>query len=186
MESKEQMNPASGCSSRKVSRSDGEVVISRTSTPPRASCSRLGPRLTCSSTGGLRSRPASSSSPARSIYASAAATVSNSAPRDRWSDDDVLRPVPRGSAAVAAGLEQRGKRRRGPVTTVTFEEKGGQTLLSLREVYPSREALDQVIASGSTGAYPEQFEELDRLLAGRGGRAHVGVSDRGSTSGTTG
>ena len=30
----------------------------------------------------------------------------------------------------------------GAVTTVTFEEKGGKTLLVLHELYPSKEALD--------------------------------------------
>ena len=39
----------------------------------------------------------------------------------------------------------------GAVTTVTFEEKGGKTLLVLHELYPSKEALDAAIASGSTG-----------------------------------
>ncbi|HET6341058.1 MAG TPA: SRPBCC family protein [Gemmatimonadota bacterium] len=54
----------------------------------------------------------------------------------------------------------------GPVSTVTFEEKDGRTLLVLRELYPSRQALDDAIASGSTGtsAAPEQFELLDELL----------------------
>ena len=52
----------------------------------------------------------------------------------------------------------------GPVTTVTLEETNGSTLLVLRDLYPSKEALDEAIASGSTSAYPEQFEELDRLL----------------------
>ena len=54
----------------------------------------------------------------------------------------------------------------GPVTTVTFEEKGDQTLLVLHELYPSKQALDDAIASGSTGtsAANEQFEELDKLL----------------------
>src|ERR1051325_4607986 len=33
----------------------------------------------------------------------------------------------------------------GVVTTVTFEEKGGKTLLVLRELYPSKEALDEAI-----------------------------------------
>ena len=53
-----------------------------------------------------------------------------------------------------------------PVPTVTFEEKGGQTLLVLRELYPSKQALDDAIASGSTGtsAAAEQFEALDELL----------------------
>ncbi len=55
----------------------------------------------------------------------------------------------------------------GPMTTVTFEEKGDQTLLVLRELYPSKQALDEAIASGSTGtsAAGEQFEQLDIVLA---------------------
>jgi uncharacterized protein YndB with AHSA1/START domain len=54
----------------------------------------------------------------------------------------------------------------GPVTTVTFEEKGDTTLLVLRELYPSKEALDEAIASGSTATSgaSEQFEQLDELL----------------------
>lgn len=52
----------------------------------------------------------------------------------------------------------------GAVTTVTFEEKDGKTLLVLHDLYPSKEALDAAIASGSTGGWPEQFEELDKLL----------------------
>ena len=52
----------------------------------------------------------------------------------------------------------------GQVTTVTFEERGGQTLLIVHDLYSSKEALDEAIASGSTGALPEQFEQLDELL----------------------
>ena len=51
----------------------------------------------------------------------------------------------------------------GAVTTVTFEEKGGKTLLVLHELYPSKEALDEAIA-GMEGGMPEQFEQLDELL----------------------
>ena len=53
----------------------------------------------------------------------------------------------------------------GSVTTVTFSEKNGRTLLVLSDLYPSAAALDAAIASGSTGAYPEQFEELDLVLS---------------------
>lgn len=53
----------------------------------------------------------------------------------------------------------------GSVTTATFEEKGGVTLVIVRDLYPSKEALDAAIASGSTGAFPEQFEALDEFLA---------------------
>jgi uncharacterized protein YndB with AHSA1/START domain len=49
------------------------------------------------------------------------------------------------------------------VTTVTFEEKGGKTLLVLHELYPSKEALDDAIA-GMEGGMPEQFEQLDEVL----------------------
>jgi uncharacterized protein YndB with AHSA1/START domain len=51
----------------------------------------------------------------------------------------------------------------GPVTTVTFEEKGGKTLLVLHELHPSKEALERAIA-GMEGAMPETFEQLDELL----------------------
>lgn len=51
----------------------------------------------------------------------------------------------------------------GAVTTVTFEEKGGKTLLVLRELYPSKEALDAA-GTGAADAMPEQFEQLDELL----------------------
>jgi len=57
----------------------------------------------------------------------------------------------------------------GPVTTVTFEERGGQTLVVLHDLYPSKEALDDAIASGSTGGFGEQFEQLDELLVALGG-----------------
>ena len=52
----------------------------------------------------------------------------------------------------------------GPVTTVTFEARGGQTLLVLRELYPSREVLDAAIASGSTAGMDESFAQLDEFL----------------------
>lgn len=55
----------------------------------------------------------------------------------------------------------------GPVTTVTFEEKGGKTLLVLHELYPSKEALDAV-GTGAADAMGEQFEQLDELLVALG------------------
>ena len=54
----------------------------------------------------------------------------------------------------------------GSVTTVTFEEKDGRTHLVLRDVYPTKAALDEAMASGAIGGYPEQFNQLDILLAG--------------------
>src|SRR5215217_8135351 len=52
----------------------------------------------------------------------------------------------------------------GAVTTVTFEERGGTTLVVMHDLYPSKEALDSAIASGSTGGFSETFEQLDDLL----------------------
>ncbi len=51
----------------------------------------------------------------------------------------------------------------GSVTTVTFEEKDGQTLLVLHELYPSKEALDAA-GTGAADALVETFEQLDELL----------------------
>ena len=61
----------------------------------------------------------------------------------------------------------------GAVTTVTFEEKGGKTLLVLSELHPSKEALDAALAGMEEGM-PEQFEQLDELLVTL--RASVGRS----------
>jgi uncharacterized protein YndB with AHSA1/START domain len=52
----------------------------------------------------------------------------------------------------------------GAVTTVTFEEKGDETLLVMHELYASKEALD----AGMEGALPEMFEQLDELLVSLG------------------
>ncbi len=59
----------------------------------------------------------------------------------------------------------------GAVTTVTFEERGGETLVVMHDLYPSKEALDDAIASGSTGGTGEQFEQLDQVLAALGAGA---------------
>ena len=52
----------------------------------------------------------------------------------------------------------------GQVTTVTFEEKAGKTLVILHELYPSKEALDEAISSGSTCGMNETFEQLDDFV----------------------
>jgi uncharacterized protein YndB with AHSA1/START domain len=51
----------------------------------------------------------------------------------------------------------------GPVTTVTFDEKDGKTLLVLHELYPSKETLD-ASGTGAADALVETFEQLDELL----------------------
>ncbi len=49
------------------------------------------------------------------------------------------------------------------VTTVTFEDKQGKTLLVMHELYPSKEALDDAII-GMEGGMPETFAQLDAFL----------------------
>jgi uncharacterized protein YndB with AHSA1/START domain len=61
----------------------------------------------------------------------------------------------------------------GSVTTVTFEEKGGRTLLVMSELYPSKEALDAA-GTGAADAMVETFAQLDELLVTLG--ANVGRS----------
>jgi uncharacterized protein YndB with AHSA1/START domain len=59
----------------------------------------------------------------------------------------------------------------GAVTTVTFEEKGDATLVVIHDLYPTKEALDEAIASGSTSGWSEQFEQLENLLGTTGASA---------------
>ena len=49
------------------------------------------------------------------------------------------------------------------VTTVTFEEQDGRTLLVMTELYPSKEALDAA-GTGAADATQETFSQLDELL----------------------
>lgn len=57
----------------------------------------------------------------------------------------------------------------GAVTTVTFEELGGRTRVVVHDLYPSAEALEEAIASGSTEGMPAQLEQLDEFVAARAG-----------------
>ena len=52
----------------------------------------------------------------------------------------------------------------GPVTTVTFDEDDGRTLVVLTERYPSKEALDAE-GTGAAEATHETFVQLDEVLA---------------------
>src|SRR3954470_21335285 len=54
----------------------------------------------------------------------------------------------------------------GAVTTVTFEENGGQTLLVIHDLYPSKEAADE--GSGNLDGMPETLEQLDELVVSLG------------------
>jgi uncharacterized protein YndB with AHSA1/START domain len=52
----------------------------------------------------------------------------------------------------------------GAVTTVTFEDRGGKTLLTFHEIYPSAQALEEAM-EGSAAGLPTQLDQLDALLS---------------------
>jgi uncharacterized protein YndB with AHSA1/START domain len=56
----------------------------------------------------------------------------------------------------------------GAITTVTFEERGGETLVVVHDLYPSKEALDEAMTSGSVGGFADMFPQLDELLVSLG------------------
>jgi hypothetical protein len=56
---------------------------------------------------------------------------------------------------------------------VTFEEKDGKTLLVMRELYPSKEALDAA-GTGAADAMVETFTQLDELLVALSARVGRG------------
>lgn len=56
----------------------------------------------------------------------------------------------------------------GAVTTITFADKDGQTLLTFHEVYPSTQALEEAL-EGPAAALPEQLDQLDALLVSLAG-----------------
>jgi uncharacterized protein YndB with AHSA1/START domain len=50
------------------------------------------------------------------------------------------------------------------VTTLTLDEDEGRTRLRVHDLYPSKDALDEAIASGSTAGWSEMLDQLDELL----------------------
>jgi uncharacterized protein YndB with AHSA1/START domain len=51
----------------------------------------------------------------------------------------------------------------GAITTVTFEERGGKTLVVMHDLHPSKEALDGIMAGMESGMH-ETFAQLDEFL----------------------
>ena len=51
----------------------------------------------------------------------------------------------------------------GPITTATFEEIAGKTRVVLHDLFPSKAAFEE--ARGAEDGLPEQFDQLDELLA---------------------
>lgn len=59
------------------------------------------------------------------------------------------------------------------VTTVTFDEQGGTTLVVMRDRFATPEATEEAIASGSTTGFSESFDQLDEVLSGEPQREAV-------------
>jgi uncharacterized protein YndB with AHSA1/START domain len=51
------------------------------------------------------------------------------------------------------------------VVTVTLEERGAKTHLTVHQLYPSKEALDGAVASGMEKGMRETYEQLETLVA---------------------
>jgi uncharacterized protein YndB with AHSA1/START domain len=58
----------------------------------------------------------------------------------------------------------------GPVTTVSFEDRGEQTTVTVRNQFPSKEALDRELESGGTGALSETLAQLEAFVLHPGAR----------------
>lgn len=56
----------------------------------------------------------------------------------------------------------------GAIVTITFEDRGGKTLVVSRSIYPSKEVLDAVIATGMESGMRESMDQLEELLASLG------------------
>ncbi|ESQ87869.1 hypothetical protein [Asticcacaulis benevestitus] len=49
---------------------------------------------------------------------------------------------------------------------MTFEERGGTTLVTWHDLYPSKAALDEALVTGATSGFGEQFDQLEDILSG--------------------
>src|SRR5262249_32050487 len=127
------------------------------------SCSRHGPMPSCSDSGGSRSRTARSCCRARSMPGSGAATGSPppAGPPGRMAFSGRPLGGPRPARLVWTNEEGDGGT---VVTTATFEDDQGRTRLVVHDRYPSKEALDEAVASGATSWNSETFDQLDELL----------------------
>jgi uncharacterized protein YndB with AHSA1/START domain len=61
----------------------------------------------------------------------------------------------------------------GAVTTVTFEDKGAATLVTIHELYPSKDALDEAMTSGAASGWDEQFKQLEEMLGTLSGKTEA-------------
>jgi len=69
------------------------------------------------------------------------------------------------SRLVLTQLYERMREAGEAVVTVTFEESGGRTLLTLHQLYPSKEALEGALAAGMERGMRVTLDQLDELVA---------------------
>src|SRR6266480_6947264 len=133
--------------------------------PRRTSSSKRGANPNCSSVGGFRSRWACRCSRADMDVRTGGAyrfVFSHPAFDQPMAFFGTYREVTPNKRLVWTNEESD----QGAVTTVTFEENAGKTLVTLHELYPTTAALDEALA-GSAEGLPEQFAQLEELRAGR-------------------
>lgn len=54
----------------------------------------------------------------------------------------------------------------GAITTASLDERNGETQLTIHDLYPTKEALEEAVASGAPACMPETLDQLEELLAG--------------------
>jgi uncharacterized protein YndB with AHSA1/START domain len=69
------------------------------------------------------------------------------------------------SRLVLTQLYERMREAGEAVVTVTFEEREGRTLLTLHQLFPSKEALEGALASGMEHGMRVTLDQLDELVA---------------------
>jgi len=143
-------------------KSDREVVVTRTINGPRASCSRRGPSPSCSSSCAPKSMGMFLRSCEMDVRVGGGYRLvfGHDASNTNAFFGRYIEVTPH-SRLVWTNDEGGGD---GPVTTVTFEEKDGRTLLVMHDLYSSKEALDAA-GTGAADAMGETFGQLDELLA---------------------
>jgi hypothetical protein len=74
-------------------------------------------------------------------------------------DGDTVMQMPMNQALKLTIVRTNDEGEEGMITTATFEDQSGRTLLNSHEVYPSKEALEEA-PQGSAAGLPEQLDEL--------------------------
>ena len=154
-------------------KSERELVHTRTfNGPARMVFEGVEPSPRCSSGGGYRSRQACPCfSCEADVRVGEQVTDSRSAKRPQSrlcrSFGKYIEVIPNSRLVWTNEEKWRGCRS----TTLTFEEKGGKTLVVMHELCPSKEARSKPLSGRDAGGMQETFAQLDELLVTLGAEA---------------